>query len=159
MILLYALRPLYTFPQVGHGIAFGGRGDLDSVAFFSPELLGPPKPVSSSEAVAWPSRGDGHLIALLRGLDLLWCDPSEGSPASKRTILGTGSGPSEVGPSGSASTCPAGEAKLSADKPRAVCVLTCRVRRPVDLVGVPPGATSTPSAGGSSLLSLLLALW
>ena len=122
---------------MGHGIAFGGRGDLDGVAFVSPELLRPPEPVSSSEAVAWSSRREGRLIALPRGLDLLWCDPSVGSPVSKRTILGTDLGPSEDGPSGSASTCPAGEAELSADKPRAVCVLTCRVRRPVDLVGVP----------------------
>ena len=82
-----------------------------------------------------------------------------GPPALKRTILGTDSGPSKDGPSGTVSPCPVGESELSVDESRAVCVLTFQVRRPINLVGVPPGTTSAPLAGGSSLLSLLLALW
>ena len=69
---------------MGHGITGGGRGDLDGVAFFSPSLLGPLQSVPSSDAVSESSCGEGRLMALLRGINLLWGDPSEAALASTR---------------------------------------------------------------------------
>ena len=123
------------------------------MAFFSPALLGPLQPASSSEAVSGSSCEEGRLIALLRGTDLQWGDPSDAAPALTRTIPGTGLGSSEGRPSGAASPCPAGEAGLPVDAPRAACFRTFRMMRPVGLTGAPSGLTSFPSAGDSFLSS------
>ena len=66
--LFSTLRLRHTFPQVGHYLVFGGLGGLDCAAFFSPELLGPPKPISSSEVVTGSACGEGRLVALPWGL-------------------------------------------------------------------------------------------
>ena len=66
--LFSTLRLRHNFPQVGHGLVFGKLGGLDCEASFSPEPLGPPKPISSSGAVTGSACGEGRLVALPWGL-------------------------------------------------------------------------------------------
>ena len=62
--LFRALRRGQTFLQVWLSFVFGGLGGLDSAAFFSPELLGHFRPISSSEVVTGSACGKGRLAAL-----------------------------------------------------------------------------------------------
>ena len=67
-LFLPGLEAGWTFPQVWQSFVFGWLGGLDCAAFFSPELLGPPKPISSSEVVTGLACGEGRLVALPWGL-------------------------------------------------------------------------------------------
>ena len=127
---------------MGHGITCGGRGGLDGVAFLSHSLLGHLQSVSSSEAVSDSSCGEGRLMALLRGIDLLWGDASEAALASTRLIPLNWLWPLECLPSGASSPFPAGDAGLPVGEPRAICPGTFWTRLPV---GLTKGAFSLAS--------------
>ena len=61
--LFNALRLLHAFPHLGQCFVISGLDGFDREASFSPELLGPTTPISSSEAVAGSACGEGGLVA------------------------------------------------------------------------------------------------
>ena len=66
--LFSTLRLWHTFSLMGQVLVFGKRGVFACEASFSPKLLGPPQPLSSSRAVTGSACGEGRLVALPWGL-------------------------------------------------------------------------------------------
>ena len=66
--LFSVLRLRHAFPQVGQVLVFGELGVLAWEVSFSPELLGPPEPISSSGAATGSACAEWRLVALPWGL-------------------------------------------------------------------------------------------